>query len=489
MVERKDKNSLLLLSGARLAEMIRRQEVSSLAAVEAHIDQIERVNPIINAVVKTRFEQAREEARKADEQIKSLPPEQLPPYHGVPCTIKECFALTGMPNSSGLLARKGVIAREDATAVARLRKAGAIPLGITNLSELCMWVESYNPVYGRCNNPYNPRRIVGGSSGGEGAVIGAGGSPFGIGSDLGGSIRMPAFFNGVFGHKPSGGMVPNTGQYPITENEALRYLATGPLCRRAEDLMPLLRVLAGPDGKDEMCREFELGEPSAVRLSELKVLDVEDNGAIKVSPELRQAQQRCAQFLASQGAKVEQARVGALKRSFDIWSAMLSEASETSFSTLLGDGKPISASWELLKWVFRASDHTLPAIVLALIEGVPKLTPSRTERFLEMGRYLRQRLTELIGAPGIMLYPSYPTPAPLHHKPKFPPFNFAYTAILNIMEFPVTQVPLGLNEKGLPLGVQVAAIPGNDHLTIAVALELEKALGGWTPPPIGYLAD
>ncbi len=488
-MERQDINPLLLLSGARLAEMIRKQELTSFAVVEAHINQIQRINPTINAVVKTRFEQAREEARRADEQMKSLPPEQLPPYHGVPCTIKESFALTGMPNSSGLLARKRVIAEEDATAVARLRKAGAVPLGVTNLSELTMWIESYNPVYGRSNNPYDLRRSPGGSSGGEGAVIGAGGSPFGLGADTAGSIRLPAFFNGVFGHKPSGGMVPNTGQYPLAENEALRYLTPGPLCRQAEDLMPLLRILAGPDGKDQMCREFELGEPSEVRLGELRVLDVEDNGVIKVSRGLRQAQQRCGQFLANQGAKVKKVRIEGLKRSFDIWSAMLSVASETSFSTLLGDGKPINASRELLKWVFRASDHTLPSIVIALVERFPKLTPSRTRRLVEMGRALRQELIELIGARGIMLYPPYPTPAPLHHKPKFPPFNLAYAAILNVMEFPVTQVPLGLNEKGLPLGVQVAGITGNDHLTIAVALELEKAFGGWTPPGIAYFAD
>jgi fatty acid amide hydrolase 2 len=484
MVKRKDINPLLLLSGARLAEMIRNREVSSLEVVEAHINQIERVNPTINAVVKTRFEQAREEARRADEEISFLPPEKLPPYCGVPCTIKECFALTGMPNSSGVLARKGIIAEEDATAVARLRKAGAIPLGVTNLSELCMWIESYNPVYGRSNNPYNPRRIVGGSSGGEGAVVGAGGSPFGLGSDIGGSIRLPAFFNGVFGHKPSGGMVPNTGQYPLAENEALRYLTTGPLCRRAEDLMPLLMILAGPDGKDQMCRKFELGKPSEVRFGELTLLYVEGNGVIKVNPDLLNAQQRCAHFLANLGVKVKEVRIEGLKRSLDIWSAMISVATETSFRSLLGDGKPINSSWELLKWVFRASDHTLPSIVLAIIERLPKLATSRTKRFVEMGRALREELVELIGAQGIMLYPTYPTPAPLHHMPKFPPFNFVYTAILNVMEFPVTQVPLGLNKKGLPLGVQVAAIPGNDHLTIAAAIELEKAFGGWTPPGI-----
>jgi fatty acid amide hydrolase 2 len=138
----------------------------------------------------------------------------LPPLHGVPCTIKECFALVGHAADVGLPARVGLRPSADAPAVTRLRDAGAIPVGVTNVSELCMWMESFNRVYGRTNNPYDPSRIVGGSSGGEGAIVGSGASLFGLGSDVGGSIRMPAFFNGVFGHKCSAGLIPNSGQYP-----------------------------------------------------------------------------------------------------------------------------------------------------------------------------------------------------------------------------------------------------------------------------------
>ena len=139
---------------------------------------------------------------------------RLPPLLGVPCTIKENFAFVGTPQASGLLARAHIVNDHDAPAVARLRAAGAIPLGVTNTSELCMWMESFNKVYGITNNPYDPTRTVGGSSGGEGAIIGSGASPFGLGADVGGSIRMPAFFNGVFGHKPSPLLIPNGGQYP-----------------------------------------------------------------------------------------------------------------------------------------------------------------------------------------------------------------------------------------------------------------------------------
>ena len=132
----------------------------------------------------------------------------------------------------------------------RLIEAGAIPLGVTNTSELTLWIESSNNLYGRTSNPYDPTRTAGGSSGGEGAAVGCGGSPFGVGADIGGSIRIPALFCGVFGHKPSSGLVPNTGMYPPTPGEAGRMLGTGVIARRAEDLMPLLRLIAGPDGAD-----------------------------------------------------------------------------------------------------------------------------------------------------------------------------------------------------------------------------------------------
>jgi fatty acid amide hydrolase 2 len=135
-----------------------------------------------------------------------------------------------------------------------------------------------------------------------------------------------------------------------------------------------------------------------------------------------------------------------------------------------------------LRWAFRRSTHTLPAIGLALLERIPKALESQRGNFVEMGAALRRELVEGIGPRGVMLYPPHPRPAPLHYQAMFPPWNWGYTAVLNVMELPVTQVPLGLNQAGLPLGVQVAGVHGNDHVTIAVGLELEKAFGGWVPP-------
>jgi fatty acid amide hydrolase 2 len=295
---------------------------------------------------------------------------------------------------------------------------------------------------------------------------------------------MPAFFNGVFGHKPSGGLVPGSGQYPMAENEAQRYNTTGPLCRRAEDLWPLLRIMAGPDGIDTGCVSMPIGDPASVEVSSLTVIDVAWNGGVQVSDDLRAAQRRASDHLASRGATVRRLEIDGLDRSFEIWSAMLGTAGKTSFAELLGNGPRVSAARELLKWTVRRSPHTLPALILAALETGAKhdRLKGRVAEAIELGRNLRRAVTDLIGPRGVMLYPSYPRPAPLHYVPMLRPFDFVYTGIFNVLELPSTQVPMGLNARGLPLGVQVAGIHGNDHLTIAVAMELERAFGGWVPP-------
>ena len=254
----------------------------------------------------TRFEQARAEADAADARVaEAADPAELPPLLGVPCTIKESFAVAGLPNSAGLDHRKDLRAPANSTAVQRLVDAGAIPLGVTNVSELTLWIESTNRVYGRTNNAYDRRRTAGGSSGGEGAAIGSGFAPFGIGTDFGGSIRIPAFFNGVFGHKPTGSLVPHTGHFPAPKDEVgSRLLGIGPLARRAEDLWPVTRALAGPDGIDETVAELELGDPAEVSIEGLQVTITDDATLLPVSAELRNARIRAARALAERGARV-----------------------------------------------------------------------------------------------------------------------------------------------------------------------------------------
>jgi len=446
---------LLGCSTMQLAAMVRSGQVTSSQLVETFITQIEKVNPKLNAMVATRFQEARLEARKADELTdRTADKSSLPPLHGVPFSVKEPIGLEGMPHSCGLIARRSCKAK-DATVVRRLRQAGAIPLGVTNVSELGMWMESSNKLYGCSNNPYNTNHTVGGSSGGEACIVAAAGAPFGVGADIGGSIRMPCFFNGVFGHKPSAGLVPNTGQFPIAKNQALRYLRTGPICRHAEDLWPLLMIMAGPDGADEYQEEFKLGNPNQVDIKSIRVLWGEPcyRLTFETSVELKQSQMKCVEHLRSLGAKdVQQIDMSEFKAGLDVWSYLLSHAGGPSFSELLGNGKPVCSSLELLKWlVDLGSAHTLPAIGLALIEALPKLFPGHAKRQVQLGAELKARVQKMLGEDGVLILPTYPTTAPAHGMALLPPTNWVNTAFWNVMEVTITAVPLGLDSRGLPL--------------------------------------
>ncbi|XP_063169577.1 fatty-acid amide hydrolase 2 [Candoia aspera] len=483
--------ALLVLPGVELARRIRRRELKCVDLLEAYIERIKQVNPLINAIVKDRFEAALQEAQIVDQLVSEGQEDEESlqkkfPLLGVPITIKEAISLHGMPNSSGLVNRRDVISTADAVVVSRLKQAGAIPLGVTNCSELCMWFESSNLVYGRSNNPYNLGCMVGGSSGGEGCILAAAGSVMGIGSDIGGSIRMPAFFNGIFGHKPTTGVVPNSGQFPNAIGTRTKFLCTGPMCRYAEDLELMLRVMAGPS-----ISKLKLDDK--VSLQNIKFYSMEhDGGSIFILPvdkEILQAHRKVVMHIETDlGAKVESVAIRKMKYSFQIWSAMMSSKSSDgqenqTFTDLLGDhGKPVWPSWELVKWMMRMSSHTLPAIALGITEKLTKYNARRNAKLASMAQSLQAEMVELLGENGVFLYPSHPVLAPKHHMPLGMPFNFAYTAIFNILGLPVTQCPLGLSKDGLPLGIQVVAGPHNDHLTLAVARYLEKAFGGWVPP-------
>lgn len=476
------RDPLLALSATRLARMIVRREVSAREVVEAHIKRVEEVNPKIRAMVEDRFALARFEADQADKTLRGTCKDNLPPFLGVPCTVKEAIALRGMPFTAGHVHRLGVLAEKDATATARLRKAGFIPIGVSNTSELCMWMESYNKVYGRTSNPYDYSRTAGGSSGGEGALVGAGCSPVGLGADIGGSIRMPAFFNGVFGHKPTGGLIPNTGNYPLAFGKALRYMTTGPLVRRAEDLWPVLKILAGPDGEDEGCSNIELGDPAEVNIASLRVLVVEDNEIFPVHEVLRATLWRAAKHLATLGAEVSSVRVKALRDSILIWSCTLQEAGGPTYAGRLGNGTSVGAVKAVLQHMLGLSPYTLPSVGLVVIERFLSWMRVGCRSYVELGKRLCAELSQRLGQNGVLLFPPYPEPAPPHNRPIAVPFRWIYTGIFNVLEMPATAVPMGLGSDGLPLGVQVVAAHGNDHLCVAVAMELERAFGGWQPP-------
>ena len=475
-------NHLLELSATQLARLIRERQVSSAEVVEAHLRRVRAVNPVLRAVVESRETLAREEAKTCDKELaKGAKARPLPPLFGVPITVKENFALAGFKQTSGLPSRRSYVSETDAPVVARLRAAGAVVLGKTNVSELCMWMESDNRVYGRTGNPYDPERIVGGSSGGEGSIVGAGASPLGIGSDVGGSIRMPAFFNGVFGHKPSPGLIPNTGQFPLADGPVLRMLGTGPIARRAEDLIVAIEVLKGPDGHDPICTAQVFQDPRKVDISSLRVTSVPSDGMHAVEGALVLAQERAAEALGRCGARVETRLFPAFKEAITLWASVMELGEGPSFRELMEDGVKMSLPLQLARTLMGGGDHTLPALALGILESVSAYLPGKA-KVLKRVEEVRREVHEHLGANGVILYPSYTRIAPRHGRPLLAPTAWVYTALFNVLECAVTQVPLGLDERGLPLGIQVVAAPGNDHLSIAVALELEKRFGGWVPP-------
>jgi fatty acid amide hydrolase 2 len=472
------------MSARELARAIRIGETTSSAVVHAHIERL-RDAAGLNALAADRFQAALEEADSADRRVTATPVEardSLPPLLGVPCTIKESIAVEGMPNCAGVVHRREVRAERSAPVVERLGAAGAIPLGVTNLSELTMWIESENRVYGRTRNAYDHSRSAGGSSGGEGAAIGCGGSPFGIGSDMGGSIRLPAYFNGVFGHKPTSGIVPNTGQWPFDQGASARMVGIGPLARRAEDLIEVLRIIAGPDGEDPRTRRVALGDPAAVEIAGLDVVVATRAWLTPVRPAVLRTRDRAAEALKRAGARIRVEPMPGLRRAMELYLAALEEWSDgTAADLLTAEGDPALRLRDLWR---RRSDHTPATALLLAGELSGRVLPwRRGRRLIAAVESLRDEVLGPIGD-GVLLHPPYPGPVPRHRRTVGRPWVLGPSAAFNLLGLPATEIPLGLGRDGMPRGVQAIAAPDRDHVTIAVACELERAFGGWIEPEI-----
>ena len=487
---------ILSLSTKEAAAQIRNGNLTSQELVQCYVNRMKEVNPHLNAAICYRFEQALYEAQEVDRVLAGqvVPSDyslERKPLLGIPCTIKESQSVIGMPHTGGLLKRKGIIANVDSPVVRRVKDAGAIVIAVTNCSELCMWYESSNNVYGTTNNPYNVHCMVGGSSGGEGSINAAACSLFGIGSDIGGSVRMPCFFCGIFGHKHTPYFTPNGDEFPPTTGDAKYYLARSPMCRYSVDLPLILDIMAGNAIESSSSLTSKV---TAVDITQLNFFSIpNDGGSWYCSPmdqELVIAQNEVADHLTSHyGVQVKSTSLRKFRYSLNMWLTGLEVNSDgPPFCTYMAnlDGS-VNPFWEFVKWLMGRSPHTLPCIGLGAIETVMKFAKSKkvSEKIISITQRLKAELEDLLGSNGILLYPSHPTVAPPHHKAIYTPFNFAYTAVFNILGFAVTQVPLGLNSQGLPLGIQIVSTGGNDHLTIAVAMELEKTMSkcGWVCPP------
>jgi len=490
-------NNILLLSATTLAEKIRKREITSELLVRACIDRIKEVNSLVNAVVDTRFEAALEEARKCDRIIPTLSKLALDevaveqPFLGVPFSTKEGIRVSGLHHSYGLPARKGVIATDDAACVRLLRRAGAIPLCVTNVSELGAWWNCSNWTYGTSYNPYSQAHCPGGSSGGEAALQTAAGIPISLGSDTGGSIRIPAAFCGLFGHKPTQGCVSTVGAdirdpQDLTQ-DTLQVL--GPLCRRAEDLAPLLQVLLGDN-------VHLLHLDTEVYFTKCKFFylttDVGGAAVSLVSPEVRLGIQRVIYYLEDTfGVTVQPVHIPELRHTFSLFQGELARLDPCG--SICGDMQDWkSSAWvslECARYCVGWGRHTLPVLAQAVLErlGQAWTTVRRglgreTHKSGAQLHYLKDKVNTLLSDNGVLLSAAHPTPAPHQYQSYFKPFNFVYAAVQSALGLPATVIPLGLTQEGLPLSVQISAAQYNDHLTLALAKQLEKAFGGWTPP-------
>ena len=429
--------TLIGATASELARLVRERGASAVEVVEAHLRRIEAVDGTLNAVVALDAERALAAARRADRDGDG-------PLRGVPFTAKDNFEAAGLEMAIGATERVGVVPETDATAVARLRAAGAILLGKTNCPPYGGGIETDNPVYGRTNNPYDPARTPGGSSGGEGAIVAAAGSACGIGTDSGGSIRIPAHFCGLAALKPTAGRIPVTGV--IDDEGQIGALGdprtqVGPLARSVDDLALLLEVLAGPDGRDGGVPPVPLGRPAEVDVRGLRV----------------------AAFAAYDHDAADAATAAVL----DAAAAALRDA-----GAIVEDAAPPAGGHDITLEVWSSYGGDLDSLGLY--------------RLLRRWDAFRAEMLAFGAGHDVLLSPVSAGPAPPHgalagHTGVDPT---SFTTPHSLTGWPAATVRCGSSPEGLPIGMQVVAHPWRDDVALAAAGALERALGGWRPAPL-----
>ncbi|XP_054267774.1 fatty-acid amide hydrolase 2-A-like isoform X1 [Macrosteles quadrilineatus] len=486
-------NPLLLLTAGELARRIRTKQVSCSEVVAAYIARVQEVNPLVNAVVQDRFEAALKDAALVDAllasgQYSEAELEANKPLLGVPLTVKETIAVKGMSNNGAFSLVESHIAEEDADIIRLLKAAGAIPILVSNTPELCMSWETFNPRVGTTNNPYDTRRTPAGSSGGEAALLGSGASVIGVGSDICGSLRLPAMFCCVYGHKPTPGYVSNKGHRPSSDDESWdRFFTLGPMCRFATDLPIMLRTLVNDSYK---IQELRLDEE--VDISRLKVFYMEDDGPDKgytdpINPEIKFAMRRAVTYLQDKyGIQATKANIQGLTGIVNYATFIMARMKGIPNVFQKDEAKPDewnSVFSTFAKRLVGQSSSSLSCLMYAplktLVDNVPQ---EDYEIMLKKKEHIMNQFKELLGDNGVFLYPAFPQAAHFHGQIFYKFLNTAYLSAFNVLELPATAVPLGLNREGLPIGIQVSAWQRQDRLTMAVAAALEKEFGGWIPP-------
>lgn len=416
-----------------LARAIRSKKVSSLEVVRAHLEHIHTVNPRLNAVVFATAESAIKEARAADRHNKRR--SALGPLHGVPFTAKDIFDTAGLPTTAGLRMLRTNIADHDATVIARMRRAGAILIGKTNCPPGGAGEESWNSVHGGTRNPYDINRTPGGSSSGEASIIAAGGSPVGLGSDSGGSIRMPAHYCGIAALKPTAGLVPVTGAYALPGGLSDPRSQVGPMARFVADLSLVLPVLAGPDGLDSGVVPVPLPKRTP-KLPGLKVAWYSDDGMARPTHAVTATVRAAAKALAAAGCDVTEERPPSLN---EAWQVTLGY------------------------WGAKRMSH---------------------ERMYKRWDAFRTGVLKFMTRFDLVLSPVAPDVAPLYRVKVTGDHQFSYTVPYSLTGNPCVVVRAGTSPENMPIGVQVVARNWNDLVALRAAAAIERALGGWRPASV-----
>jgi fatty acid amide hydrolase len=502
---------LTRLSATELASLIRLGEISAAEVVEAFIGRIEEVNPKLNAVVYPNFENARTDAAKADADRRDGKP--LGALHGVPLTVAECFDLKNAPTTLGLKSRAAHKAFADDVLVSRLRQAGAIVLGKTNVGQLTWGYETENPLYGRTSQPTNHKRSPGGSSGGEAAIIAAGGSPFGLATDFGGNLRIPAHVCGISGFKPTAGRLPFPGRFAsriMAGQEALAHDA-GVLARSVNDIRLAFGVLTAPGlAAFEPMLPPASANPQDVDIAGLRIAIYSDDGVLPPSPAIRRAVREAARVLQAQGAEVELFKPPAVEHALRLYLGMLSADGGASLKRLLGKNKPSRAVRQFLRMtdfpaMFRpvasqlASRARQKRAAFRLRHVKPASAADYWTLVDERNAY-RQKFLTALSDEGFDAIICPPHALPAAHAGNQVWAAASYALLYNLLGLPAGTVActrvqpgeesdrlpsrdfaersarsLEKGSAGLPVGVQVVAKPWQDHIVLAIMAVLEES--------------
>jgi Asp-tRNA(Asn)/Glu-tRNA(Gln) amidotransferase A subunit family amidase len=471
-------NEIVYSSLVGMANLVRTKQVSPAELVDAHIAQIERVNPQLNAFAHLAFDQARAEARVATQARRPRETNSVAgALHGVPITIKSSIDVAGFPCECGSRIREGNRPVSDAPLVARLRAAGAIVLGNTNVPEFLMAYETDNLLYGRTNNPWDLARTPGGSSGGEAAAIAAGCSAGGVGSDGGGSIRVPAHYSGICGLKSTPGRIPATGHFPESAGPFAQLGVAGPMARTVGDIEKLFEIMAGPDPGDPCAAPVPLRKWNDRELRKLCVGFFDSHDFAPVTPETAAAVRQAANALEQQGFHVEEWRPENLDRVWKLWWNLFGRAGQMAFAPLLA-----------------GRDHDLSPIFKefrAIVASQPPLSADELlDTLLQRDELRRTFLAKMETFP-ILICPVCAIPAFRHGEREWTIGGrkieylkaMAYSQWFNLLGNPAVVVPVGQSPDGLPIGVQIVGRPWQEEAILAVAAKIEEACGGFRRPP------